>query len=136
MFAPLWLLCLVATCLLASDTSSAATVRRGFRETVIARGLDRPTAMAVAPDGRIFVTQQWGDVRVVKDGALLPEPFVTVPVIAEGEQGLIGIALDPQFAVNGFVYLHYTATTPASSQPGGPFHRRRRHRGTRQRNGC
>ena len=81
--------------------------------------------MAVAPDGRIFITLQWGDVRVVKDGALLPEPFVTVPVIAEGEQGLIGIALDPQFAVNGFVYLHYTATTPAIAQPGGPFHRRR-----------
>jgi glucose/arabinose dehydrogenase len=112
MFDPLWLLCVVAICLLASGSSSAVTVRHGFRETVIARGLDAPTAMAVAPDGRIFVTQQLGDVRIIKDGTLLPEPFATVPVIAEGEQGLIGIALDPLFAVNGFVYLHYTATTP------------------------
>ena len=79
---------------------------------MIVRGLHAPTAMVVAPDGRIFITLQWGEVRVVKDGELLPEPFVTVPVIGEGEQGLIGIALDPQFTVNGFVYLHYTATTP------------------------
>src|SRR5688500_7841734 len=97
MFDPLWLLCVVAICLLASGSSSAVTVRHGFRETVIARGLDAPTAMAVAPDGRIFVTQQLGDVRIIKDGTLLPEPFATVPVIAEGEQGLIGIALDPLF---------------------------------------
>ncbi len=92
--------------------ASAATVRPGFSETVIASGLADPTAMAVAPDGRIFVAQQAGAVRVIRDGVLRPTPFVTVAVNALGERGLIGIALDPQFTVNGFVYLHYTATTP------------------------
>lgn len=68
--------------------------------------------MAVAPDGRVFVAQQGGAVRVIRNGVLLSAPFVTVTVNALGERGLIGIAVDPQFTVNGFVYLHYTATSP------------------------
>lgn len=95
-----------------ASVASAATVRPGFSETVIATGLDDPTVMAVSPDGRLFVAQQGGAVRVIRNGVLLPAPFVTVTVNALGERGLIGIALDPQFTVNGFVYLHYTATTP------------------------
>ena len=96
-----------------ASPAAAATVRPGFSETVIATGLNDPTAMAVSPDGRIFVAQQGGAVRVIRDGVLLAVPFVTVTVNALGERGLIGIALDPQFTVNGFIYLHYTATTPA-----------------------
>jgi glucose/arabinose dehydrogenase len=92
--------------------ATAAALRPGFSETVIASGLADPSAMAVAPDGRIFVALQGGAVRVIKNGELLPAPFVTVAVNAAGERGLIGIALDPLFTVNGFVYLHYTATTP------------------------
>src|SRR6187549_392657 len=94
MAGPVWLLCVVATCLIVTtNPASAATVRRGFRETVIASGLENPTAMTVAPDGRIFVTQQRGEVRIIKDGILLPDPFVTVevPLFDAGEQGLIGI---------------------------------------------
>ena len=97
---------------LSATTLSAATLRPGFSETVVVSGLVDPTAMAVSNDGRIFVAQQGGAVRVIRDGVLLPAPFVTVPVNASGERGLIGIALDPQFSLNGFVYLHYTATTP------------------------
>ena len=95
-----------------ATVSSAATLRAGFQETVIAAGLSNPTAMALAPDGRVFVTQQGGAVRVVKDGALLAAPFLTLTVNAAGERGLLGIALDPQFVVNGFVYVYYTATAP------------------------
>jgi glucose/arabinose dehydrogenase len=91
---------------------SAANLRRGFRETVIASGIEQPTAMTVARDGRIFVTEQTGAVRIISNGVLLPDPLVVVPVIADGEQGLIGIELDPQFLTNGFFYLHYTALTP------------------------
>jgi len=97
---------------LSGATVSAATLRQGFSETVVVSGLVDPTAMAVAIDGRIFVAQQGGAVRVIRDGVLLPTPFVTLPVNASGERGLIGIALDPQFSLNGFVYLHYTATAP------------------------
>jgi glucose/arabinose dehydrogenase len=74
--------------------------------------LDAPTAMTFAPDGRLFVLEQQGRVRIVKNGALLQQPFVTVTTQAVGERGLLGIALDPQFATNGYVYLYYTATSP------------------------
>ena len=103
----------VAAVTLAAGVSSAATLRPGFSETVVVSGLVAPTAMVVTPDGRIFVALQGGAVRVVKDGALLPTPLLTVTVNASGERGLIGLALDPQFPVNGFVYVHYTATTPS-----------------------
>jgi glucose/arabinose dehydrogenase len=91
----------------------AATVPAGFTDTVVTGNLTNATAMAIAPDGRIFVTLQDGSLRVVKNGALLPTPFLTVTVDAAGERGLLGVALDPNFAANNFVYIYYTATTPA-----------------------
>jgi glucose/arabinose dehydrogenase len=69
--------------------------------------------MAFAPDGRIFVCLQNGSLRVVKNGALLPAPFLSVTVDANGERGLLGVAFDPNFASNNFVYVYYTATSPA-----------------------
>ena len=59
---------------------SAATVPSGFLDEVFASGLTNPTAMEFAPDGRLFVTQQGGQLRVIKNGALLSTPFLTVPV--------------------------------------------------------
>ena len=93
--------------------SLAATLPSGFTETVVANGLSAPTAMAFAPDGRIFVTQQGGSLRVIKNGALLPTPFVTVTTTSSGERGLLGIAIDPDFVNNQYVYVYYTALTPA-----------------------
>jgi glucose/arabinose dehydrogenase len=92
---------------------AAATLPSGFTESVAASGLASPTAMAFAPDGRLFVAQQGGQLRVVKNGALLPTPFLTVTVSSSGERGLLGIAFDPAFASNQWVYVYYTATTPA-----------------------
>jgi glucose/arabinose dehydrogenase len=66
--------------------------------------------MTVANDGRIFVAYQGGEVRVVKNGVLLPTPFVKLDVNVFDEQGLIGIALDPEFGSNGYVYLTYTVS--------------------------
>lgn len=94
-------------------TAAAIVLRSGFAETQVASGLANPTAMAFAPDGRLFVCQQGGQLRVIKDGALLPAPFVTVTVNASGERGLLGVAFDPDFATNQFVYIYYTATSPA-----------------------
>lgn len=71
-------------------------------------GLAPATAFAQASDGRIFVAQQTGALRVVKNGVLLPVPFVTVTVDSRGERGLLGVALHPNFANNGYVYVHYT----------------------------
>ena len=71
------------------------------------------TAMQFAPDGRLFVCQQSGALRVVQGGTLLTTPFLTLPVDDSGERGLLGVAFDPAFAQNHYVYVYYTATTPA-----------------------
>ena len=94
-------------------TGQAASLPAGFSERIVASGLSSPTAMAFAPDGRLFVCQQGGQLRVIKEGALLRTPFLTVPVTSTGERGLLGVAFDPGFTVNQFVYVYYTATTPA-----------------------
>jgi len=69
--------------------------------------------MQFAPDGRLFVAQQGGQLRVIKNGGLLSTPFVSLTVSSSGERGLLGVAFDPDFLNNQFVYLFYTATTPS-----------------------
>jgi glucose/arabinose dehydrogenase len=97
-----------------ANSAPLAVLPPGFVETSISgNGLANPTAMALHPDGRIFVCQQTGELRVIKNGAVLAAPFVTLPVNASGERGLLGVAFDPDYASNRFVYVYYTATTPA-----------------------
>ncbi len=84
----------------------------GFSWTEVATGITGGTALAVAPDGRAFVCEQTGALRVVSDGKLLERPFLHVEVDSWWERGLIGVALDPQFATNGFVYVCYVAKKP------------------------
>src|SRR5262245_42146881 len=91
----------------------AATLPTGFTESLVASGLNNPTAMQFAPDGRLFVCEQGGRLRVIKNGSLLSTPFLTVTVSSSGERGLLGVVFDPDFAVNQFVYVYYTATMPA-----------------------
>lgn len=104
---------LAAALLLFASAAHAATVPAGFSETTIASTLSAPTAMAMAPDGRIFVCQQAGALRVIKNNALLATPFVSLTVDSSGERGLLGVAFDPDFLTNQYVYVYYTATTPA-----------------------
>src|SRR5687767_11058520 len=99
---------LVAACCLVSLPAHAATLPAGFTETRVATGLSSPTAMAVAPDGRIFVAQKGGALRVVKNNVLLAQPFLTVNVDTAGERGLLGVAFDPAFQSNRHVYVYYT----------------------------
>lgn len=89
---------------------AAATLPTGFVETSI-NGISGPTAMEIAPDGRIFVCQQGGNLRVIKNGALLTTPFLTLTVDSSGERGLLGVAFDPNFATNNFIYVYYTVTS-------------------------
>ena len=93
--------------------ASARSVPAGFeKDEAFVTGLANATAFAQAADGRLFIAQQTGELRVVDaDGNLLAAPFVQLGVDANGERGLIGVALHPDFASNGFVYVHYT--TPA-----------------------
>ena len=96
-----------------ADTSGVFTSGDGvrFRAQVIATNLEIPWALAFAEDGRLFVTERPGRLRIIEDGRLLDEPAVTLPdVFTDGEAGLLGVALDPDFTQNRFVYLFYTAT--------------------------
>jgi glucose/arabinose dehydrogenase len=77
--------------------------------------------MAFAPDGRLFVAEKDGDVRIIKQGALLGTPFLSVNTDVCCERGLLGITLDPDFATNGFVYVYYTATAAGAA---GSIHNR------------
>ena len=93
-------------------SAASQTLPANFSQVLVANGISNPTVMAFAPDGRIFVAQQTGQVRVIKNGALLTTPFVSLPVSSSGERGLLGIAFDPNFTTNQYVYLYYTNTTP------------------------
>jgi glucose/arabinose dehydrogenase len=97
----------------ALPAAAATNLPPGFEDITVITGLTSPTAMQFAPDGRLFVAEQGGRLRVIKNGALLATPFVTLSVNSSGERGLLGIAFDPNFQSNPYVYLFYTATTPA-----------------------
>ncbi len=91
---------------------TALAIPPGFRVDEMVVGLNHPVAFAFAPDGRIFISERIaGEIRVVDRGALLKEPFATVQISASGERGLLGIALDPGFATNGFLYVFHSVTT-------------------------
>jgi glucose/arabinose dehydrogenase len=107
---------LLAGCIKSADpaatTTAHLTVPAGFTADVVVSGLNTPTAMAFTPDGRLLVTDQGGQLRVVKNGVLLPTPALTVTVSTSGERGLDGVAVDPGFATNGYIYVCYTAVSP------------------------
>jgi glucose/arabinose dehydrogenase len=88
----------------------------GFNQVLVANGIPSPTVMAFAPDGRLFVAQQNGQLRIIKNGALLVQPFISLAVNYTGERGLLGIAFDPAFASNQFIYLYYTLSSGANNR--------------------
>jgi glucose/arabinose dehydrogenase len=95
---------------LAFSTLQAATPPSGFSDSSYVTGLSAPTAMAFAPDGRLFVAEQGGDLRVIENGTLLATPFVSITVDSTNERGLLGVAFDPNFATNQHVFVYYTST--------------------------
>ena len=93
----------------------AAITPSGFVESKIATGFDRPTQMEIAPDGRIFILQQGGSIRIYKNNALLSAPFISLGnVFSTQDYGLLGIAFDPAFASNQYVYLYYGVNSSPS----------------------
>jgi putative heme-binding domain-containing protein len=98
-------------------SSGPIMLPQGFTWARVATGITGATAMAVASDGRVFVCEQTGALRVVKGGRLLERPFVTLRVDSTWERGLIGVALDPGFATNNYVYVTYVVPKP------NPHHR-------------
>jgi glucose/arabinose dehydrogenase len=96
----------------------AATPPVAIIETV-ASGLNTPWAIDFASDGRIFITERPGRIRIVAAGQLCAEAWMTLDVATGGESGLLGLALDPKFSENRFVYV-------ASSYRTGMFAMRNR----------
>jgi len=87
----------------------------GFSATLL-HAVAAPTALAQTPDGRILITQQTGALRVAQGGMLLATPALTLGaavLCSNSERGLLGVAVDPQFALNRFIYLFYTYRRPS-----------------------
>jgi glucose/arabinose dehydrogenase len=96
-----------------SPTGDAFTTQDGVRfgVEVVVSNLEIPWSMSFAPDGRLFVTERPGRVRVLNLSNSTSELALTLgDVFAQGEAGLLGLALDPDFAQNRLVYLYYSAT--------------------------
>lgn len=102
-----------AALLFSAHPLDAQTLPSGFVRTQLAP-MTSPTRLAFGPDGRIFVAEKDGRLLVIKNAALLSTPFCTVPVDTQGERGLDGVVIDPNFPSNHYVYVYYTVTTPTA----------------------
>jgi glucose/arabinose dehydrogenase len=109
--------------LLIGAAKGAANLPTGFTDSSppFVSGLSNPTDMEFAPDGRLFVAEQAGRVRIAKpDGTLSTFLDISTKVDSTGERGLLGLTLDPRFSTNRYVYLYYTkkatSTTPVHNR--------------------
>lgn len=84
-----------------------AQLPAGFIQTKVAGGLDA-VRMVEAEDGRIFIAEKKGTIRIIKNGVLLPDPMMSIAVDNIDERGLAGITLDPDFGNNQYFYLYYS----------------------------
>jgi glucose/arabinose dehydrogenase len=93
---------------------SAGTASPFISSELVASGLDRPIYVtAPAGDPRLFIVEQKGTVRLLKEGSLLPEPFLDIDALVKdpfqfSEQGLLGLAFHPDFATNRYFFVNYT----------------------------
>jgi glucose/arabinose dehydrogenase len=116
-YSEVWLLAILLLGLLVvSFMAEAQTYPTSFSQVLVSNGISSPTNMEFAPDGRIFVAQQNGQLRVIKNGTLLTKPFITLSVNSSGERGLLGIAFDPAFNSNHYIYLYYTLSSGANNR--------------------
>jgi glucose/arabinose dehydrogenase len=101
-----------------ATASSFAQQYPGLRIEEYASGISQPAAIDFAPDGRLFVAERQGIVRIVQNGQVLAPPFIDLSeeMNARGDRGFLGLALDPEFAANGQVYLLY-ALDPVPGEP-------------------
>lgn len=94
--------------------AQAATVPAAFTDSPVA-AVDDPTAVEALPDGRVVILDQNGKVRLYSPGVgLAPQPWLTLDVCGGGgtEMGLLGFSAGNDFAINGAVYIYYTAKVP------------------------
>ena len=101
-----------ATARAAADRPRLARSRDGARVSTVATGVETPWDLAFLPDGRALVTERPGRVRLLSRGRRLRrEPLGRIMVSAQGEGGLLGVAVDPRFGQgNDFVYFYFTTS--------------------------
>ncbi|RPJ85398.1 MAG: hypothetical protein EHM13_01155, partial [Acidobacteria bacterium] len=104
----------------AGARAQGQTLPPGFVDERVVGGLTEGLAFAFLPDGRVLIAEKSGLVRVMKAGALLPVPFIDLRnrVNAYWDRGLLGIAADPSFQSNGYVYLYYVYESGANTFTG------------------
>jgi glucose/arabinose dehydrogenase len=110
----------VATNTAGTATSNAATLTVAaaatFTSEILITGLNEPTSVNFLPDGRMLILSRYGIILQVQPGSTIvdPTPFLTLANVNtdQGERGLTGFALDPNFGTNHFFYLFYTANAP------------------------
>jgi glucose/arabinose dehydrogenase len=102
--------------LLLNNFAYSQTFPAGFSRVRVVRDLTNPTAMTFLTDGRILVAEQVGRIRVVKNNTLLATPALTISVNSVGERGITGIAVDPDFSSNGYIYLYYCLPNGANNR--------------------
>jgi glucose/arabinose dehydrogenase len=101
------------------DSGRVVNISRSERVRLVpvAKGLVHPWSLALLPGGDILVTERAGRLRIIRNGALDPEPISGVPkAFVDGLGGLLGIALHPDFAQNGLVYLSYSSAELRNGQ--------------------
>ncbi|MEM3113413.1 MAG: PQQ-dependent sugar dehydrogenase, partial [Candidatus Pacearchaeota archaeon] len=82
----------------------------GFVEVPYVTGLSNPTAMEFSPDGRLFIAEQAGNLKIYDQNGNYLSTFLTAPVTSSYERGLLGVAFDPNFTTNRYIYVYYTAS--------------------------
>ena len=97
----------------------ATTLPQSFQESTVISGLSFPTAVRFAPDGRVFVAEQSGLIKVYPGLGGTPTIFadLTAEVTMTGDRGLLGLALDPNFPITPYVYALYTRDAPIGGNP-------------------
>ena len=110
--AALLVACMDASTPALSDESGVVTSEQhSFKVVKITDQLEHPWGLAFLPDGRMLVTERPGRLRIVNDGQLDPQPIEGLPrVTAEGQGGLLDVAIHPNFEQNRWVYLSYAAS--------------------------
>lgn len=97
---------------IAATAAATTLLPAGFQEELEVYGLNLPIAAEYSPDGRLFILEKNGRIRIFKQGKLLEKPFLTVGVDSLSERGLLGIAFDPQFPANHYLYIYRTTPGP------------------------
>lgn len=104
----------------AGTEAAAIALPEGFTSELVTGGLQYPTAIAHLPDGRMLIAEKAGVVRLLKDGVLQPVPFMDIRdwVNSHHDRGLLGLAVDPDFGTNGYIYLLFTYDDDAVDDSG------------------